>query len=186
MTELYIIGFILAAAFLFGVVIFNQLVTAKNHCQEAWSGIDVQLKLRHNLVPNLVTAVKIYAQHESSVLEKAAQARQQAKECASERVATRGQSESHLSNQLSQVFVIAEAYPELKADALFLELQQKLVDIEDNIQMARRFYNGCVRNLNIAIQSFPSNIVAKIFNFKEAVFFEFTDSREGVTVSFVG
>lgn len=186
MIELYIAGFILIVVFLSGVVIFNRLVTAKNHCQEAWSGIDVQLKLRHNLVPNLVTTVKTYAQHESSVLEQTVQARQQAKDCASDGVVTRGQSESQLSTQLSQIFVIAEAYPELKADAIFLDLHQKLVDIEDNIQMARRFYNGCVRNLNIAIQSFPSNIVAKIFSFKEAVFFEFTDSREGVSVSFDG
>lgn len=184
MIELYIIGCILGAVLLAGVVIFNQLIAAKNHCQEAWSGIDVQLKLRHNLVPNLVATVQAYAQHESNILERTAQARQRAKDSVNDKITARSQNELQLSTQLGQIFVVAEAYPELKADALFLELQQKLVEVEDNIQMARRFYNGCVRNLNIAIQSFPSNIVANLFKFKEAVFFEFTDSRESIAISF--
>ena len=151
-------------------VLYNRLIKHRNRVQEAWSGIDVQLKRRHDLVPNLVTAVQGYMGHEKQVLEELTRIRSETGEVrdigATEAV------EMKLSNTLVTVFGLAEAYPDLKADANFIDLHKHLVDIEDTLQYARRYYNGTVRDYNIFVESFPSNLVASMFGFVEADFFE--------------
>ena len=148
--------------------LYNRLVRQRNLVSEAWAGIDVQLQKRHELVPNLVATVKGYTQHESSVLEKVTAARGAAKSG----VAETGQSESSLSRSLSRLFALAEDYPELKASDGFRQLHTSLVEIEDHLQYARRYYNGAVRDMNVLVESFPSNIVASVFGFNGAEFFE--------------
>jgi LemA protein len=147
--------------------IYNRLVRNRNLVNEAWAGIDVQLQKRAELVPNLVTAVKGYTQHESSVLEDVAQIRS-----ASQAVNDRARAESVLSRSLGRLFALAEDYPDLKASEGFQQLHASLVEIEDHLQYARRYYNGAVRDNNNLVESFPSNIIAGIFSFAEAEFFE--------------
>jgi LemA protein len=150
--------------------IYNGLVRQKNLAQEGWSGIDVQLKRRADLIPNLVDTVKGYAAHESGVFDKVTQARAETFKAASPD--DRGRTEAALSGALGNLMAVAENYPDLKANQNFLALQKALADTEDQIQMARRYYNGTVRNLNIAIQSFPNNLIASLFHFQPMAFFD--------------
>jgi len=151
-----------------GAWLFNRLVRSRNLVAEAWAGIDVQLQKRHELVPNLVQTVKGYTAHESGVFEEVASIRGAAQASVDERA----RRETGLSRSLGRLFALAEDYPELKASEGFQQLQQNLVDIENDLQFARRYYNGAVRNNNILVESFPSNLVARLFGFRQAEFFE--------------
>jgi len=163
---------------------YNRLITLRNRTKEAWADIDVQLKRRYDLIPNLVETVKGYAAHERELFEKVTEARTKA--MAAQTVKEKGEAENFLSQTLKSLFAVAENYPDLKASVNFLELQRELADTENKIQAARRFYNGNVRDLNIKIESFPSNIIAKIFNFQKAEFFEIEEAaaKEPVKVQF--
>jgi LemA protein len=148
--------------------LYNRLVRNRNRVSEAWAGIDVQLQKRFELVPNLVQTVKGYASHESSVFEEVARIRKTGET----RVDARAQQETALSRSLGRLFALAEDYPDLKASEGFQQLHDSLVDIEDHLQFARRYYNGAVRDNNNLVESFPSNIIAGLFKFKLAEFFE--------------
>ena len=165
-------------AVLIGVLIFayNKLVKLKNYMEEAWSGIDVQLKKRHNLIPNLVETVKGYAGLEKRTLEEVTKLRSQSE--AARTVKERGEVENTVSVDLKKLFALVESYPNLKANQSFLKLQEDLTNIEDHIQYARRYYNGTVRNYNIAVESIPSNIVARAFKFEKGEFFEIEYATE--------
>jgi LemA protein len=176
MQYLTIILIILSLIFLWIIFIFNKLVRLKNRAKEAWSDIEVQLKRRHNLIPNLVETVKGYAAHEREVLEKVTEARTKA--MSAQTLKEKGEAENFLSQTLKSLFAVVENYPDLKASQNFLELQRELRDTEDKIQAARRFYNANVRDLNIKIESFPSNIIAKLFGFKKMDLFEIEEEKE--------
>lgn len=167
-----------AAAAIAAIVIFNRLVRTRQMTNEAWSGIDVQLKRRAELVPNLVETVKGYAAHERSVLEEVVKLRGQASALGRDDVAHRAQVEDALSRALGKLIALAENYPDLKASASFLELQQQLATLENELQMVRRYYNGAVRNQNVLVQSFPSNVVAGLFGFTERPFFQLSSESE--------
>jgi len=156
--------------------IFNSLVKLRNRVKEAWSDIEVQLKRRYNLIPNLIETVKGYASHERELFEKVTQARTRAIQA--QDLKEKAQAENILSDTLKSLFAVAENYPQLRASENFQKLQEELTDTEDKIQAARRFYNGNVRDYNIKIESFPSNIVAKIFGFQKAEFFEIEREEE--------
>ncbi len=166
------------------VLIFNRLIKYRTLMKEAYSGIDVQLKRRHDLIPNIVEAVKNYMQYEKSLLEEITSIR--TKVISSQDSGEKIGLENSLSRSLKSVFAIAEAYPELKANKSVLQLQQGLIDIEDQLQMARRYYNGTVRNFNIAVESFPGNLIAVWFGFKHAEFFEieYATERQAPDVKF--
>jgi len=152
---------------------YNRLITLRNRAKEAWSDIDVQLKRRYDLIPNLVEAVKGYASHEKGVFENVTKARTAAMAAEQSGDPKKiGQAENMLSGTLKSLFAVSENYPDLKASANFLELQRELRDAEDKIQAARRFYNTNVRDLNIKIEIFPANIVANVFKFAKMDFFE--------------
>ena len=174
----WIILIVVAAVAVYAVVLFNKLVRTRQMTNEAWSGIDVQLKRRSDLVPNLVDTVKGYAAHERNVLDEVTKLRGAARAVPAGDVAARAQAEGALSLGLGRLFAVAENYPDLKASANFLALQQQLSSLENDLQMARRYYNGTVRNLNTLVQSFPSNIVAHSFGFSERAFFEISDEAE--------
>ncbi len=176
MIPLLILLGLATAAVLAVVAIYNRLVKNKNLVQEAWSGIDVQLKRRADLIPNLLETVKGYMQHERGVLEKVTELRTQSLQAGS--VGDKAQAEGMLTAALRTLFAVAENYPDLKASANFQQLQAALADIEEQVQLARRYYNGAARNLNILIQSFPSNLVARAFNFQEAEYFEIEDAGD--------
>ena len=163
---------------------FNALVRSRNRVKESWSDIDVQLKRRYDLIPNLVEAVKGYAAHEQGVLENVIKARSAAMGAHS--VKEHGQAENILSGALKSLFALAEAYPQLRAVESFTKLQDELTDTENKIQAARRFYNTNVMTLNTQIEQFPTNIVANMFGFKKADFFELNEevAREPVKVAF--
>ncbi|GAB4334054.1 MAG: LemA family protein [Desulfobulbaceae bacterium] len=167
---------IVAAVVLWGVAIYNRLIRLRNMKEEGWSGIDVQLKRRSNLIPNLIESVKGYMGHERSLLEKVTELRARSADAAS--VGDRIAAESALTASLGRLFAVAENYPDLKANTTFLELQQQLAEVEDQIQMARRYYNGTVRNLNVAVETFPNSIVASMFHFEKAEFFEIEDEAD--------
>jgi len=152
------------------IFIYNSLVRRRNRVKEAWADIDVQLKRRHNLIPNLVNAVKGYMGHERGVLENVTKARAEALKAGSPK--EREQKENMLTDTLKTLFAVSENYPDLKASANFLDLQRELADAENKIMAARRFYNTNVRDYNTAIQSFPTNMLAGMFNFKEETLFE--------------
>jgi len=158
---------------------YNLFVRDKNLIKEAWSGIEVQLKRRHNLIPNLVASVQGYSKHEKSLLEDITQKRSEAVKF--ESIKDKAPAESDLSGMLKNLFIAVENYPDLKASENFLNLQNQLVEIEDQLQYARRYYNGAVRNYNIRVESFPSNFIAGIFNFKQDNFFEITLATEKAT-----
>ena len=166
------------------ILVFNRLVTLRNRTKEAWSDIDVQLKRRYNLIPNLVETVKGYASHERQLFENVTKARTLAMQA--QTVKEKGEAENMLSGTLKSLFAVVENYPDLKASTNFLELQRELRDTEDKIQAARRFYNGNVRDLNIKIESFPANIVANLFNFQKMELFEIglPEEREAPKVVF--
>jgi LemA protein len=162
-----------------GVVVagmYNGLVQLRVRADNSWSDIDVQLKRRHDLVPNLVETVKGYAAHEKSTFEDVAKYRSAAMAATS--TADRAQAEGQLTQALRGLLAVAEAYPELKANTQFQALQQSLTDLEDALQNSRRYYNAVVRDLNTRIQSFPSNIIAGMFNFQQRQFFEIADATE--------
>ncbi len=157
------------------VFIYNGFVTLVNRTKEAWADIEVQLKRRYDLIPNLVNTVKGYATHESSAFENVTKARTMAMG-AQGPTGAHAEAENMLTGALKSVFAIAEAYPDLKANQNFLALQQELSDTENKIQASRRFYNTNVRDLNIKMESFPSNILAKMFNFSKMEFFDLADN----------
>lgn len=154
---------------------YNHLVSLTNRAKEAWADIEVQLKRRYDLIPNLVNTVKGYASHESTAFEKVSQARSAAMGAGGS-MADKAQAENNLAGALKSVFAIAEAYPDLKANQNFLQLQGELSDTENKIQSARRFYNGNVRDLNISVESFPGNVIANSFGFKKMDLFDLADN----------
>ncbi len=164
---------VLVAVGLYIILVFNRLVRLRNQVREGWSGIDVQLRRRTDLIPNLVDAVKGYAAHERTLFEQIATLR--ASSIAADNVSKQAAAERDLKGALSRLLVLAENYPQLKANENFLKLQEQLAEIEDQLQMARRYYNGSARDLNVAIQSFPSVVIARPFGFVEAAFFELDD-----------
>lgn len=166
------------------ISMYNGFVALVNRTKEAWADIDVQLKRRYDLIPNLIETVKGYAAHESSVFQKVTEARSQAMQA--EGVHDKQAAENMLTNTLKSLFAVSEAYPDLKANQNFLSLQNELADTENKIQAARRFYNGNVRDLNTAIESFPGNVIAGIFSFAKQEFFELDNeaAREPVAVKF--
>ena len=174
----WIILAVVAAVVIYTIAVFNRLVRTRQMVNEAWSGIDVQLKRRSDLVPNLVEAVKGYAAHERNVLQEVTELRGAARALPSGDVAQRAQAEGALSAALGKLFAVAENYPDLKASSNFLELQQQLSDLENELQMARRYYNGAVRNLNVLVQSFPSNLLAGPLGFAQRDYFELSDEAE--------
>lgn len=166
------------------ILSYNGLVQTRTRAQEAWSDIDVQLKRRYDLIPNLVESVKGYMMHEASVFENVTKARSQAMQATG---AAKADAENALSGTLKSLFAVAENYPQLKANENFLSLQNELTDTEDKIQAARRFYNGMVRDLNTKIQVFPTNIFAGMFGFTKMDFFgkDLTDAeKQPVAVKF--
>jgi len=167
---------VVAAVILWVVAVFNGLVVLKNRAKEAWSDISVQLKRRYDLIPNLVETVKAYAKHEKGVFEKVAEVR--AKAMMAEGAHDKAEAENMLSSTLKSLFAVSENYPELKASTNFLELQRELSDTENKIQASRRFYNTNVRDLNIKIESFPNNIFANLFGFKQMELFETSSEAE--------
>ncbi len=167
---------IIALLVLYGVSIYNKLVRFRTLVEEAWSGINVQLKKRHDLIPNLMETVKGYATHERETFESVTQARTSAMQAHD--VKTQEAAENQLSGALMRLMAVAESYPELKANENFMNLQHQLGTIEGDIEKSRRYYNGSVRQKNILIDSFPSNIVAGMFNFNKSVFFELENEAE--------
>ncbi|HKS67245.1 MAG TPA: LemA family protein [Candidatus Acidoferrales bacterium] len=183
---LIIVLIIVALLVIFVIGMYNGLVRLKVQCDNAWADIDVQLKRRYDLIPNLVETVKGYAAHEKGTLEGVVAARNQA--MTAEGPAAKAQAEGMLTAALRQVFALAEAYPQLRAVESFNQLQQTLNSLEDNIQNARRYYNAVVRDFNTKIAQFPTNILAGMFNFKTREFFEISApaEREVPKVSFGG
>jgi LemA protein len=171
----------------FLVTTYNGLIKLRNRVKEAWSDIDVQLKRRYDLIPNLIETVKGYAKHESETFEKVVEARSAAMSAQKEGTPEeQAAAENMLSSTLKSIFALSEAYPDLKANQNFLELQRELTDTEDKIQASRRFYNGNVRDFNTKIEVFPTNIFAGMLNFKKYDFFEVKteEERENVKVKF--
>ncbi|MDP2656706.1 MAG: LemA family protein [bacterium] len=188
MIVFYIVLGIAVILIIWIIAIYNGLVTLKNRTEEAWSDIDVQLKRRYDLIPNLVETVKGYATHEQGTLMKVTEARTAAMNAHNSNAPLEEQAknENALSSTLKSIFALAESYPDLKANQNFAKLQDELSDTENKIQASRRFYNGNVRDLNTQIETFPSNIIAGMFKFVKRAFFELTDEKEkeAVKVSF--
>ena len=184
MTLIFILLVVVAVLVLWIIFAYNGLITFRNRTQEAWSDIDVQLKRRHDLIPNLVEIVKGYASHEKEVFEKVTEARSRA--IGAQNFQEKAIAENDLSATLKTLFAVSENYPQLRASENFLELQRELTDTEDKIQAARRFYNGNVRDLNTKIQTLPTNVIASMFSFKAMDFFGVDDAseRESVSVKF--
>ena len=172
MMELIIVFFVAVLAWF--IFIYNLFVRDKNRVLAAWSDIDVQLKRRHDLIPKLIDAVKQYADYESSTFSAITVLRSESADASG--IEKKGQIESQLSTKLHQLIALAENYPDLKANQSFLDLQKNLTDVENHIQYARRYYNGAVRNLNIRIDSFPDMLIARIFQFIPAEFFDFDEA----------
>ncbi|MFO7807313.1 MAG: LemA family protein [Candidatus Moraniibacteriota bacterium] len=180
---LVILGAVLGLFLVWLIFIYNGLVRLKNRVEEAWSDIDVQLKRRYDLIPNLINTVKGYAKHERETLEKVTEMR--AKAMSAKDTKEQAEAENALSETLKSLFAVSENYPDLKANQNFLELQRELSDTENKIQASRRFYNGNVRDFNTKIQTFPNNIVSGILGFKEREFFEAEgEEKENVEVKF--
>lgn len=175
-TITWVIGIVIVAAVAWLISVFNGLVRGRNQVKEAWSDIDVQLKRRYNLIPNLVESVKAYAKHEREAFESVTQARAAA--LGAQTPKDQAAAENMLTSSLKSLFAIAEAYPDLKANTNFLDLQRELADTENKIQAARRFYNTTVRDFNTSIESFPNSIIANAFSFKSAEYFELDDATE--------
>lgn len=171
---------VLAIVVVWLVLAYNGFVSLVNRTKEAWADIDVQLKRRHDLIPNLIATVKGYAAHEEGVFTKVTEAR--AKALSAGTVAEKGQAENMLTDALKSVFAVAEAYPQLRAVESFTSLQTELADTENKIQAARRFYNSNVRDLNTKIESFPGNIIANAFKFTKQDFFEIENEMEKAPV----
>ncbi len=176
MIELYIVLGVAVLLGVWAIAIYNKLVRRRNLVEEGWSGIDVQLKRRTNLIPNLVESVKGYMGQERGVLTRVTELR--TRSLAARSPGERGQAEGPLGLALANLFAVAEGYPDLKSNQNFLDLQNELSELEEQIQLARRYYNGTVRNLNILIESFPSNLVARGFHFIQAEFFEIEEAAD--------
>lgn len=176
MIALIVVLVLLAGLLAWAVGLYNRLVRLRNMVREGWSGIEVQLKRRANLIPNLIQSVKGYIGHERGVLENLTELRSRTLQ--TDQPAERARLEGDLGRAIGRLFAVAEAYPDLKANQNFMDLQDELSQLEDQIQMARRYYNGTVRDLNIAVESFPSNIVAGMFGFRQAEFFEIEDEAD--------
>ncbi|TAL49184.1 LemA family protein [Patescibacteria group bacterium] len=183
---LYIALGVLALIVLWIIASYNRFIRLVNRAKEAWADIDVQLKRRYDLIPNLVNTVKGYAEHERSAFENVTKARAAA--MGARNLEEKGKAENMLTGALKSLLAVAEAYPDLKANQNFLELQRELSDTENKIQAARRFYNGNVRDLNIGLESFPGNVIADIFKFAKMEFFELEEgeraARSPVEVKF--
>lgn len=175
MVAVWIILGVVAVIGIFVWVTYNGLVQLNVRVQEAWSDITVQLKRRADLIPNLVEAVKGYAAHEKKVFQDVTEARSNVLDATNKGPAETAKAENQFEQALKSLFAVSEAYPQLRASENFQQLQNELVDTEDKIQAARRFYNGGVRDLNTRIQQFPANVVAGMFNFKNKEFFEVED-----------
>ncbi|QKK32193.1 LemA family protein [Rhizobium indicum] len=175
---MFVILAIILVIALYLVFIYNGLVRARQMAEEAWSGIDVQLKRRADLIPNLIETVKGYAAHEKSTLEEVVELRNKAQAVPSGDVAGRAQVEGLLGQALGRVIALAEAYPDLKANQNFAELQASLETMEGELQMARRYYNGAARDLNVKVESFPSNLVAGQFDFAKREYFEIANEAD--------
>jgi len=187
MTILYVLLGLVVVIGLMVVAMYNGLIRLKNRVDEAWSDIDVQLKRRYDLIPNLVETVKGYASHEQATFEKVVNARNAAMAAqGSGDAEARGQAENALSSTLKSIFALAENYPDLKANQNFLELQRELSDTENKIQASRRFYNGNVRDFNTKIQVFPNNMIAGWLKFTSRKFFEIENEveRKNIEVKF--
>ena len=194
MNSLWILISVGVVLTLYIIYAYNNFVKLTQRAKEAWADVDVQLKRRYDLIPNLIETVKGYAAHERETFDAVTKARASATQIhvdptniTPEQITAMAGAESALSGALSRLLAVAENYPDLKANENFLELQRELSDTENKIQAARRFYNGNVRDLNIALQSFPSNIVGNVFNFEAEQFFELAENseeREPVKVSF--
>ena len=184
MNSTLIILIVLALVAVWLIAAFNGLVTLKNRAKEAWSDIDVQLKRRYDLIPNLVETVKGYAAHEATTLENVIKARNAAMSATS--TADKAATENALSQTLKSIFALSENYPDLKASQNFVELQDELTDTEDKIQAARRFYNSNVRDFNTKLEVFPTNLFGHLLGFSKFDFFEIanTAERENVAVKF--
>jgi LemA protein len=184
-SSLIILAIVVAVG-LYVMVTYNGLVRVRQMVQEAWSGIDVQLKRRADLIPNLVETVKGYATHEKETLEQVTEMRTRAQAVPAGDIAGRAAAEGMLSQALGRLMAVAEAYPDLKANENFLDLQQQLATLEGEIQMARRYYNGSARELNVKVESFPSNVIANTFGFTKAEYFELENpaDRERPDVKF--
>jgi len=180
----YVVLALVVIAGLWLVMIYNGLITLKNRVDEAWSDIDVQLKRRYDLIPNLVETVKGYATHEQGTLEKVIEARNSAM-AQSGHDASKAQAENELSATLKSIFALSESYPDLKANQNFMKLQDELSDTENKIQAARRFYNGNVRDFNTKIEVFPNNAINNLLKFKKYDFFEASaNEKENIQVKF--
>ncbi len=179
-TTLIIVGALLALILLFAIATYNGLVRGKNMLEEAWSGIDVQLKRRHDLIPSLVSTVKGYAAHERGTLEAVLAARAAAMNATGQGADKVGESENQLTGALRSLFALSEAYPELKANENFLQMQQQLATLEDEIQMARRYYNGQAREQNNRVLTFPTNLLAGMFGFGKEPYFELSEAEKSV------
>ena len=177
MTTWIVPGIIVIAA-IYAVSIYNSLVKNRQMVEEGWSGIDVQLKRRTDLIPNLMETVKGYMSHERETLQAVTDARAAAQSAGNASPEERAKAEGVLSGALGRLIAVAEAYPDLKANTTFLEFQQALQTAEDEIQMARRYYNGAVRNLNVTVESFPSNLIANGFKFEKAEYFELENEAD--------
>lgn len=175
---MYILLAVIVLIALYAVFIYNGLVRARQMAEEAWSGIDVQLKRRADLIPNLIETVKGYAAHEKSTFEEVVELRNRAQAVPQGDVAGRAQVEGLLGQALGRVLALAEAYPDLKASENFAELQSSLETLESEIQMARRYYNGAARDLNVKVESFPSNLIAGQFGFAKREYFEITNEAD--------
>lgn len=167
---------VLAIVSLWIISVFNSLIRLRNRTQEAWADIDVQLKRRYDLIPNLVETVKGYAEHEKEVFEKVTEARTRAIKATG--AADKAEAENVLTGALKTLFAVAENYPQLRASENFLKLQEELSDTENKIQAARRFYNGNVRDFNTRQETFPTNLIALAFGFKKVEFFEIKEPVE--------
>ncbi len=190
MDILTILLVIVAVAAGYGVITYNRLVSLRTRVREAWSDIQVQMKRRYDLIPNLVDTVAAYAAHERGTLEGVVRARAEAMADSGE-PAHQAQTEGALQSTLRSLFALAEAYPQLKADGNFAQLQADLMEVETQIKMSRRYYNGSVRDLNVAVEQFPSNLIAGRFDFRPAQFFELDEGEAGaasrpVRVDFAG
>ena len=172
MTAIWIILAIAVAIVVFIITIYNKLVKNRQSVEEGWSGIDVQLKRRSNLIPNLLAAVKGYMKHEKELLEGITKMRSQANSVADKGPNERSKAEGALGAGLMNLFAVMENYPDLKANQNVMDFQNSLQEIEDQIQLSRRYYNGAVRIMNVSVESFPSNMVANYFGFISAEYFE--------------
>ncbi|MEA2064832.1 MAG: LemA family protein [Patescibacteria group bacterium] len=179
MNVLIVLIIVIVAIIVWLIAIYNGLIKSKNRVEESWSDIDVQLKRRYNLIPNLVKTVKGYASHEKETFEKVVQARNAAMQAQSGGDAKKlAEAENMLSSTLKSIFALSENYPDLKANTNFLELQRELSDTENKIQASRRFYNGNVRDFNTKLEVFPTNMIAKQLKFNQKEFFEIKDAEE--------